>query len=96
MEIIQKYLSNPNYSCTIAVSSNNAKTLDQFKFTLFMFFINNETGWQDKAFSISNKYNTKAYFREEEQSDLLKFNNDWKRFKLSRVENLAYSLIPIY
>jgi hypothetical protein len=88
MEIIQRYLSDPNYSCRVALSSNNAKTLDQYKFTLFMFFINNETGLQDKAFSISNKYKTKAYFREEGQSDLLKFSNDWKRFKLSKADVL--------
>lgn len=83
MKNFQKYLSDSNYSCTVALSSNNTKTLDQYKFTLFLFFINKETGWQDKAFSISNKYNASAYFREEEQSDLLRFNNDWKIFKLN-------------
>jgi hypothetical protein len=83
MENIQKYLSDSKYSFTVALSSNNSNPLDQYKFTLFMFFINKQTGWQDKAFSISNKYNARAYFREEEQSDLLRFNNDWKIFKLN-------------
>ena len=82
---IQMYISDPNYTCKLALSSNNSKTLEKYHFTLFLFFINKKTGYQDKVISMSNKFNTNLIFKEEHNSDILQFNEGWEKYEIKKI-----------
>ena len=82
---IQKYILDPNYTCNLALSSNNSKTLEKSHFTLFIFFINKKTGCQDKVMSMSNKFNTNLIFKEEPHSDIMQFNEGWEKYEIKKI-----------